>query len=849
MNKNRLALLSIVFAMIFTSCDNQFLNSDKISESKEETISSDISSSIKEVDDSSNIESTINESSTDEISSLYEESSEDSIDEDVSSIESSIDESISEEQIDDSILKELTINSTNFTGASFITYVDVVPNLSYPDEFTVTKKTGVIATSSITKIDKLTITVFNTYDNLTVTDTYGNKVPYDSYINTAYTKATTFIYDLGLSDGFKIENLSNSNVYFYELKISYYGIIDSPTPFIKIKGEIDINSITYNKDDDITYNDVYEDKNNLIFLKDGYVKSSDLGNVNSIEIIGDNATLCVYGTNENDVIKQDGIYDDTNKTTSYKLSDGFDGFIIKNETLSNIEIQEIIVKYKEKAEEISSVISIAKAVEIGQGLSRNRGVTADYYTISGTVVSENGSQITIKDDNDSIIAYSGTPVENMHVGYEVTLNGQIQNYYGTVEIVNYTVTSFSGTTYNLELLDSVNGTYTVSKVTNIGYNEKITINLYPIDGYEVSVLKVCNRVVKVGNSNVVTTSITSSGTVYVEFAPIVEKPIYEVDDIFTIYSLEMSGTYGDCTLITYNNYDILIDSGTATDGPNAKVLLEDYVIDGILDLIILSHPDSDHYDGIVTGGALDGVDDVLRLITNNNHKDTEKIKSKVSSMFPNVIMDTASELTSEDDLIYTIDVDDYFSIDILYNQYYAQTGKNNASIPAIINYKNTKVFMGGDMQQAACTAFIEMYPGLFSEDDFIIFKGLHHGSNGSNKDDFLDYLMPDMAFVSAPLKTSGDMAPNYNTHPYLEAMIRIGQHTPLVYWAGICGTLTIECDGFEAYVSGDTRTRDYKYDGKIVDREDEDAITYFESYWYINAIETQNAPDFAGVFE
>ena len=157
------------------------------------------------------------------------------------------------------------------------------------------------------------------------------------------------------------------------------------------------------------------------------------------------------------------------------------------------------------------------------------------------------------------------------------------------------------------------------------------------------------------------------------------------------------------------------------------------------------------------------------------------------------------------------------------------------------------------MEQAACNNFITMYPGLFTEDDFVIFKGLHHGSNGSNKDNFIEYLQPDFAFVNAPLKTSG-VTPNFSTHPYLDALVRIGAGTSNLYWAGINGNLTITCNGYSAVAHGAGRTRDYDYydfaTGTTItaDREAEKDINFFASGWYQEAIHSKGSPDYLGLF-
>ena len=746
----------------------------------------------------------------------------------------------------------IIILASNFQNVDFLDYTNVVPNTSYPNEFTINKSTGAISSSKISKITKIILTIYSTNDNMKVYDRLddGHLITPTKSSNPNYNNSTSYTYIFDEADEFLITNPSSKNTYVFELAIFYKGKINSEHPIAEENGKIVINSDTYQYHSKLS-SSIEAKNNNLLFKEGSFIKVENLGVAKSVELpISD---LVIYGIDEagNQTLLRGTIVNDN---YFYDIKDEYDSLLIINELQDDIEINSIIILYTEKKAIIDGdTITIEQALEIASGLSRSRGTTEEYYYISGTILSVDGATAILTDGEKQIKCYQTTQPDNMLEGYYVTLNGQIQNYYSTPEIVNYTVVEYKPALYNITVLATTNGTFEVSKTENLSYGEKITVTATPNEGYYAKYVSVSGRPIKF-KDNIATIAIYGNCEIKAVFA-LIEEEHELAGDTFVIHSLEMSGTYGDANLIQYGDYDILIDGGTTYDGANLAQMLETYVTDQVLELVIISHPDSDHYQGITQGGALYGVADVLRIITNDENGTNTTIENYVKSLFPNVQCDRASLLTSEAEKFYTIEVDSFFQVNILYNSMY-NGSNNNASIPVLITYKNTKLFMGGDMEQASCNAFITTYPDLFDDDDFVIFKILHHGSKGSNKDNFLQYLKPDMCFVNAPLKTTGNQStPQFNTHPYLDAMVIVGAYTDRCYWAGISGNLIIECDGYEAVVVGEGRSRDYYYQdsttGQYIkaSRDDETEVTFFESGWYKEAILNHSAPDYSSVLE
>lgn len=820
------------------SSDKQEQSSSKIEEPSSQISSQEISSSSVE------LSSSIDESPSDEPSSIEDSSTiEDSTFE-----ESSIEYPEQQDLVHVPYEKVINITVDNFDKLPFIELSNVTPNTSYPNEFNINKSTGAVSSSYITGINKIEVSAYGSTENQTLL--VDDRPVTSTRVNSKVYNGSMWTYELNGADNFVVSNTTTKTVYAFEIAIYYTGEITGNFACYEGKNRLELDSYSYSKHSKVEYSGVTDKDGILHFAPDGYIKAKDLDHLLSIETIQNNDLLSFYGIDESGVKTPLSLEEAIAENTKYT------DLLIVNETTIELQAQAYVLTFEEDPPFIPSEnLTIAQALQIGAGLSRNRGMTTEYYTITGTPTVFSGSQITFTDGKDNIILYSTNTPDNVYPKYELTLKGQIQNYYGTIEFVNYTVESFVQAKYNLTLNESTHGSYTVSKTSDLEYGEKITITLSPDEGYETKNVVVCGASIKPKGSEV-TATVTCDSTVSVNFTEIKDGPAVITGDTFTIHSLEMHGTYGDANLVTYGNFDILFDGGTQDDGPYLNALLKEYVTDGVLDMIIISHPDSDHYAGIVSGNALVGLDDVKTLITNNGHSENDKIEAHVKSMFSDVELLKASNLTSVDNKVYTFDIDDYFSIDIMYSTGFEGSGKNNASIPVIINYKNTKVFMGGDMEQAACNSFITTYPELFDEDDFVIFKILHHGSKGSNYENFIEYLKPDLCFVNAPLKTlSPNNTPSFNTHPYLDCLERFGNYTTNLYWAGINGNLNITCDGYDAIAEGTIRTRDYYYLDTATnsyvkaDREAEVNTPYFQSKWYLDAILEQGKPDFDDIVE
>ena len=78
-----------------------------------------------------------------------------------------------------------------------------------------------------------------------------------------------------------------------------------------------------------------------------------------------------------------------------------------------------------------------------------------------------------------------------------------------------------------------------------------------------------------------------------------EAPHMHVDGVLQVHFVELGNKYnGDCTYIKAGDTDILIDAGSRTDSVTAiSEYINQYVTDGKLEYVIVTHAHQDHYAG------------------------------------------------------------------------------------------------------------------------------------------------------------------------------------------------------------------------------------------------------------
>ena len=229
----------------------------------------------------------------------------------------------------------------------------------------------------------------------------------------------------------------------------------------------------------------------------------------------------------------------------------------------------------------------------------------------------------------------------------------------------------------------------------------------------------------------------------------------------------------DCTLITLNNKNILIDAGNKSDGEYIGEFLKEKEIDNI-DYFIVTHGDLDH-----SGGA--------GIILNN---------CKVNQMFMPEGIEESEEnyqelkgIASKNNVkLSKVKVNDEFSLDkasfeVVSVKNNTDNTANESSIVIKLNYINTSYLFMEDATQD-----IEKEINCNKVD---VLKVGHHGSDTSSSSQFLNMVQPTYAIISA-----GDNKKyNHPTEEVLQRLTDANIQESNIYITKKQGTIWLTSDG------------------------------------------------------
>ncbi len=231
---------------------------------------------------------------------------------------------------------------------------------------------------------------------------------------------------------------------------------------------------------------------------------------------------------------------------------------------------------------------------------------------------------------------------------------------------------------------------------------------------------------------------------------------------------------GDCSLIMYDNTNILIDTGEEIYSSDVVDYLNYCKVDK-LDLVIISHPHSDHVGGLFNIIDKIKVDEVIipkisekapknefDFINFKNNLDKNNVKLNLCSKNMNMNFD---DITLEN-FITLEDVNDL----------------NNCSICTRLIYKECSFLFTGDIEKKAEKKLIQN--NIKSD----LLKVPHHGSNSSSTIEFLDKIEPKICVISSGYK-------NTFGHPHDKVIERLRMYTNNIYRTDLLGNIVFECEG------------------------------------------------------
>ena len=333
----------------------------------------------------------------------------------------------------------------------------------------------------------------------------------------------------------------------------------------------------------------------------------------------------------------------------------------------------------------------------------------------------------------------------------------------------------------------------------------------------------------------------------------------------TLTSIEMCDYYGECTLIQYGDYDLVIDSGAELDAKHVKEVLNAKISDKTIDLLIVTHPHGDHFGGIING-ALDDlkinmiVDYGYTYDTNDDGKIENSAYVQTYTNWRNGLVNKGTtyysvlEALNEIPTINISKEDDCY-LKWLKNDNYVAKGQvfpnskvptdnpNTTSVSCYVQYKYWNIVLCGDVDSSfAEVSIANNHNNLFKGKERVILKATHHGSGSSMGSAFMTWCHPELMFVSAamidnvciPNQVALGSGQEVQSHPNKSTLKRMVNRTENIYWNGINGDLIITVDGVnDANVMGLGRHKNYyKVDGTDASINDEKNVRIVDSAFY-----------------
>lgn len=277
------------------------------------------------------------------------------------------------------------------------------------------------------------------------------------------------------------------------------------------------------------------------------------------------------------------------------------------------------------------------------------------------------------------------------------------------------------------------------------------------------------------------------------------------DADIAVHFIELGNKYtGDCTLIKVGDVEVLIDCGSRADSVmTVSGYINNYVKDGKLEYVIVTHAHQDHYAGFATPAKMNSIFDLYEcenIITfaKTNQKDTNTTYKNYLRELNDEIAQGAKHYTADNcydeeggaKRIYELGAG--YSMEILYNKYYWEkaTTENDYSVCCMVSGNGKNFLFTGDLEKAGEEALAERYvtdhaplPPDFKVD---LYKAGHHGSKTSSNEAFLAVFKPEICCVCCCAGSPEYTKTKDNQFPTQAFIDRISEYTDKVYVTTLC---------------------------------------------------------------
>ncbi len=253
----------------------------------------------------------------------------------------------------------------------------------------------------------------------------------------------------------------------------------------------------------------------------------------------------------------------------------------------------------------------------------------------------------------------------------------------------------------------------------------------------------------------------------------------EEEGVLSVHIIDVG--QGDSILIrTPQNKSILIDGGEAWAGKTVASYLRKYRLAKI-DILIASHPHSDHIGGLVNIIENFQVDSLYMPDKIHTSKTFEQLLDAIEDKGLEITIpneNTVVELEEDISLLFLGPLRDY-----------GENLNNWSIVNKLIHGENSFLFTG-DMEAAAEKDLVKNYPGNILRSQ--VLKVAHHGSNTSSTEIFLDTIRPKVAVISSGKD-------NLYNHPHDDIIKSLQDLNTAIYSTQDQGTIIIKSDGLRIW--------------------------------------------------
>ena len=260
-----------------------------------------------------------------------------------------------------------------------------------------------------------------------------------------------------------------------------------------------------------------------------------------------------------------------------------------------------------------------------------------------------------------------------------------------------------------------------------------------------------------------------------------------------IHFLELGNEYtGDCTYIKAGENDILIDAGSRPASvATIAEYIDQYVEDGKLEYVIVTHAHRDHYAGFtVTDGSIFDLYEcevIIDFALTNQAANGANMYSKYLAERDAEIATGATHYTAaqcRESGNYTFDLGNGIEMTVLDSYYYYNEAEseNDYSVCTLFTYGDYSYLFTGDLEEDGEEYLVEMN----TLPEVTVYKAGHHGSKTSSSEALLSVIKPEIVCVCCCAGSAEYTTDNENQFPTQIFIDNIAPYTDKVYVTTLC---------------------------------------------------------------